>query len=334
MTEPKKKTSSKKKAAAKKRSKPREKPKADKTHRSQQRELTHTILRNAILLGEECDASALLIYVDALADLEEEYEFPPELADRVIYVAKTSEEYDEQVELGQQVVRVPRVTLTRMGQVKVAMFLALSRGLLHGGDRVLALAGVAGSTGLDMVLVMEVGQEFETFLGQTEDDASAPELRPEVLARIVELAVDLGSEGREGRSVGTLFVVGDEDKVMPLTRQRILNPFHGYPEDKRNVLDVELEETIKELSTVDGAFVVRGDGTVLSSGTYLKTTSLPEETLPRGLGARHQAAAGISAVTDCIAVAVSESTGTVSVFRKGRMVTQIEKPLKARPDTR
>ncbi|MCA9244705.1 MAG: diadenylate cyclase, partial [Phycisphaerales bacterium] len=47
---------------------------------------------------------------------------------------------------------------------------------------------------------------------------------------------------------------------------------------------------------------------------------------PRGLGARHQAAAAITSVTEAIAITISHSTGSVTVFRNGRIVTEIEKP--------
>jgi DNA integrity scanning protein DisA with diadenylate cyclase activity len=184
-----------------------------------------------------------------------------------------------------------------------------------------------------MIRVLEVNREFESLVGGQEagGNLEPSSVRPEVLSRVVEIAIDLGSEGREGKAVGTLFVVGDEDTVLPLTNQRILNPFRGYPEEERNVLSVNLEETIKELATVDGAFVIKGDGTVVSSGTYLKTSALPDEAdAPRGMGARHQAAAGITFATNCMAVAVSESTGTVTIFRKGQIVTEIDKPHKAR----
>jgi len=46
----------------------------------------------------------------------------------------------------------------------------------------------------------------------------------------------------------------------------------------------------------------------------------------RGLGARHQAAAAITAVTNSVAVRVSQSTGTVTIFRRGAIVTEIEEP--------
>ncbi len=49
------------------------------------------------------------------------------------------------------------------------------------------------------------------------------------------------------------------------------------------------------------------------------------EQLPQGLGARHAAAAAITASTKSISVSLSESTGTVRVWRRGAMITEIEK---------
>jgi DNA integrity scanning protein DisA with diadenylate cyclase activity len=123
-----------------------------------------------------------------------------------------------------------------------------------------------------------------------------------------------------------MFIVGDTDRVIPLTRQLVLNPFKGYPANERSVLDYSLEETVKELATLDGAFILRGDGVMETCGAYIRTASQEEFELPRGLGARHHAAAAITAVTDAIAVTVSESTGSVTIFRGGRIVTEIEKP--------
>ncbi|MCA9018025.1 MAG: DNA integrity scanning protein DisA nucleotide-binding domain protein, partial [Planctomycetaceae bacterium] len=47
-------------------------------------------------------------------------------------------------------------------------------------------------------------------------------------------------------------------------------------------------------------------------------------TLSKGLGARHWAAAAISKETGAIAIAVSESTGTVRIFQDGYVVLRIE----------
>jgi DNA integrity scanning protein DisA with diadenylate cyclase activity len=223
-------------------------------------------------------------------------------------------------------IRVPNVALTRIGQVKLAAFLALSRGLIACGDRIVCLTGVATSGQLDTLVVTEVGREFQIFNMLDGQSPIPAHILPEVIERVVDVATEIGTEGREGKHVGTLFVIGDTDHVLPLTRQIILNPFKGYPAEQRNILDPAFEETIKEMATLDGAFVVRGDGVIEACGTYLKTASQEKFELPRGLGARHQAAAAITALTDSVAVTVSASTGSVMIFRGGGMVTEIEKP--------
>jgi DNA integrity scanning protein DisA with diadenylate cyclase activity len=148
-------------------------------------------------------------------------------------------------------------------------------------------------------------------------------IRPEVLLRVLSLAVELANEGREGRPVGTMFVVGDSRQVLRCAQQLVLNPFHGFSQNLRNVLDPSLGETIKEFAQIDGAFVVKGDGTVLTAGTYLAPKASVRG-LPSGLGARHTTAAGITAHTRAIGVTVSQSTGAVTIFHKGNIVTALE----------
>ena len=174
-------------------------------------------------------------------------------------------------------------------------------------------------------MVLDMGTEIELFSASTADPLPG-DVTPTVFERVLTLAGELGVEGREGRPVGTLFVVGDSDQVLAQSHQLVINPFHGYPESERNILDPRLEETIKEFSAIDGAFIVRGDGVVLAAGRYLAPRSKLDERLPQGLGTRHEAAASITAMTQAIALCISQSTGTVSIFKEGRLITDIQKP--------
>lgn len=286
--------------------------------------ITQTLLEHIVPIAESCGAKAIFVCIDALDGN------PVPVGERsgpkVFYVTRTVAEDRSKPDDGARFLRVPNVPFTRLGQVKVALFLALSRGLVKQGDKIVFLSGIASSGNLDTIIVTEVGREYEIFATSGADPETPPHIQPQVIERVVDIASELGKEGREGKHIGALFVVGDTPHVMPLTRQLILNPFKGYPEDQRNVLDHTLEETIKELAGLDGAFIIRGDGIIESCGTYLKTASQEEFELPRGLGARHHAAAAITAVTDSIAVTVSESTGTVTIFRGGSIITEIEKP--------
>lgn len=290
------------------------------------KEVTDSLLQHVGQIAEECGATAIFVYVDALDS--QPLSLTESLKRKVCYVTKTVAEDKIQQDRGEHYLRVPNVPLTRTGQVKIAIFLALSRGLVKRGDKIVFLSGIAASGSLDTIIVTEVGREYEMFATSEDEaeDETPSNILPEVVDRVIQIASELGSEGREGKPVGALFVVGDTDKILPLTRQLILNPFKGYPEENRNILDNSLEETIKELAAIDGAFIIRGDGIIESCGTYLKTASQEEFKLPQGLGTRHHAAAAITSVTNSISVTVSESTGSVTIFRRGAIVTEIEKP--------
>jgi len=286
--------------------------------------ITDSLLEHVGGIAKSCGATAVFVYVDALEG--KPLSLTDNLQPKLYYVTKTTEEESVQQDQKAQYLKVPNVPLTRLGQVKIAVFLALSRGLIKQGDKIVFLSGIAASGNLDTIIVTEVGREYEMFAALEADRTKPPHVLPEVVDRVIELASELGKEGREGKPVGALFVVGDTDKVLSLTSQLILNPFRGYAESERNILDESLAETVKELSSLDGAFVIRSDGVVETCGAFLKTASQDEYELPMGLGARHHAAAGITSVTDSIAVTVSESTGTVTVFRAGRVITEIERP--------
>ncbi len=298
--------------------------KRSETDQSRARGITKSLLEHVGEIARSCCASKIFVYADAVD--AGGLPVDDDLASKVCYVTKTIEEDESQKSLGRRVIHVPNVPLTRMGQVKVALFLALSRGIVDRGDTVVFLSGIAASKSLDTLIVTEIGREHEMYMSGDAEADLPEEIRGEVVERLVEIASELGQEGREGRHVGALFVVGDTERVRPLTRQLILNPFRGYPEEERNVLDPKLEETVKEMSTLDGAFIISGRGVIETCGAYLKTASQQEYDLPRGLGSRHHAAAAITAVTDSIALTVSASTGTVTIFRRGGIVTEIEKP--------
>jgi diadenylate cyclase len=142
-----------------------------------------------------------------------------------------------------------------------------------------------------------------------------------VLEQTVALAVEIAREGREGRKIGTLFVVGDSEEVLRRSRPMILDPLHGHPDELKRIDDPDVRETLKELAQLDGAFVVSEEGVVLSAARYIDAVSNHLE-LPLGLGSRHVAAASVSSRTDAVAVVVSESS-TVRMFDDGELVVEI-----------
>ncbi len=146
-------------------------------------------------------------------------------------------------------------------------------------------------------------------------------VNPQVLEQTITLAVEIAREGREGRKIGTLFVVGDTERVMKTSRPLILDPLAGHPDERKSIFDPDLRETIKELAQLDGAFVVSDAGVVLSAARYVDTVS-DDLDVPLGLGSRHWAAASVSKRTGAVAVAVSESS-MVRIFDDGDLISEI-----------
>jgi len=146
----------------------------------------------------------------------------------------------------------------------------------------------------------------------------------ETLKISVDLAVDIGREGREGKPVGTLVVVGDHRKVLSFCRPMGFDPVRGYSRAERNLSDSKVREGIKEIAQIDGAFVVSSDATVVAAGQRIAAPRASDLTLPKGFGSRHWAAAEISRATSAIAIVVSQTSGTVRLFQNGEIVLRIE----------
>ncbi|TWT30472.1 DNA integrity scanning protein DisA [Posidoniimonas corsicana] len=145
----------------------------------------------------------------------------------------------------------------------------------------------------------------------------------ETLKTVVDLAVAIGREGREGKPVGSLFIVGDHRKTLGFCKPMGFDPVRGYPVSERMLSDAKVREGVKEIAQMDGAFVVSAKGTVVAACQHVSAPPA-ELSISKGLGARHWAAAEITKSTTAVAVAVSESNGTVRVFHNGEVVLRIE----------
>ncbi len=143
----------------------------------------------------------------------------------------------------------------------------------------------------------------------------------DTLEQVVTLAVELAREGREGRKVGTIFVVGDTDTTQELSRPMILDPLAGHSDEARRLTNADARETLKELSLLDGAFLISNDGVAVSAARYLDADASDTD-MPLGLGGRHMAAAAVSQHSEAVSVVVSESA-VVRLLDSGTLVAEI-----------
>ena len=139
---------------------------------------------------------------------------------------------------------------------------------------------------------------------------------------VLQLGVEVAREGREGRKIGTLFVVGDIEETLRRSRPLLLDPLYGHPRELLDVSRPEFRETIKELAQLDGAFLVDADGTFAAACRYIDVDVGSPTYFTPGLGTRHAAAASITATTRSTAIVVSQSS-IVRVYSGGEIRAEI-----------
>lgn len=240
---------------------------------------------------------------------------------KLVYAVTTEALAQQLVSRKFAAVVIPPFGYSRVEKVRVALVACQSDGLVKEGDTVLALAGHDKS--LDTLVRIKIGADDDEDRVQV-NALDLPETHSaQVMEQVIHVALEVGSQGYEGHPVGTIFIVGASPRVMEQSRQITLNPFQGMSESERNVMDPTIREALKTFAVLDGAFVVREDGTVLAAGRYLQAGK-NEARLPAGLGARHRSAAAVTAtIRGAIAVTVSQTTGTVRVFRDGQIILEL-----------
>jgi diadenylate cyclase len=294
----------------------------DKTVKTSKRATT-PLINAAIDLAKDIKTSTFLVFADTVR----ENDFLDILKNKgtVIVVTSNKTRFDPADKRMAACIQAPSFPASRTGQIKIGILLALSRNLISREDKVVCISGNSKSGVFDTIVALDVISEYDFFFANAPGILPA-DIEPEVLERILGLAGEIAVEGREGKPLGTIFVIGDTNTVNKYVTQLIINPFRGYSEAERNILDPALGETIKEFASIDGAFIITGDGIILSAGSYLRP-SLDAGSLPGGLGSRHVASAGITACTNALSITISESTGMVTLFKNGAIIMTISKPI-------
>ncbi len=247
---------------------------------------------------------------------------------KIVIAANTSEDLAGAREAGFDTVHLDMPDSPIYERLTQSLLEAVADDLLTPGSSVVALYSGFDADTVDSLSVINLDEHLNRLTGR---DLRQLETRVplDTLKVVVDLAVEIGRDGREGKPVGTLFVVGDSRKVLASSRPAGFDPVRGYSRKERNLDDPRVREGIKEIAQMDGAIIVSPDNVVEAACRYLDC-SAADITLSKGLGARHWAAAAISRATNAVAITVSQSNGTVRIFQNGEVVLRIE-PYLRRP---
>ncbi len=286
-----------------------------------------TIYTAAVRLAKSFDADAVLVLLDGASDWEA---LKKKAGGRkVIVVAEADEIVQGAKDAGLNGVKLSMGDSPVFERLTQALLESVADDLLSTSSRVVGVYSGFEVGTIDSISVLRLREHLGPLTARDlrEIETSVP---LDTLRTVVDLAVEIGREGREGKPVGTIFVVGDTRKVMSMSHPIGFDPVKGYSRKERNLSDPRVREAIKEIAQVDGAIIISPDGTVEAAARYLDAPATGI-TLSKGLGARHWSAAAITRATKAIAVTVSESDSTVRVFQNGETRLRIDprrRPLK------
>lgn len=282
-------------------------------------QLAH-FLRLAANLCREQDAMAVLVLLPGPTDWEP---FKTELDGlKIVVTADKEEEVAGAAEVGLETILLDMEEAPIFERLTQALLTGVAREILAPGAGVVVAYSGFDADAIDSISFIRLDEHLGKLTARDlrQLETSVP---LDTLKVVVDLAVEIGREGREGKAVGTMFVVGDTRKVLAHSQPAGFDPVRGYPRAERDLHDARVREAIKEVAVLDGAFIVSPEGLV-EKAAQLVDAPYADLTVSKGLGARHWAGAAISKATHAIAIVVSQSSGTVRIFQSGEVVLRIE----------
>lgn len=257
------------------------------------------LIQKSLELLTELEAKKLIIYIDS----ESERELVPDGAVIVYSNKKFSES-------GEHDVLIP-LNLSAEEKMNLALAGALEKGLISKNDKVIYVNN-------ESIVAKKVTEGIDR--GIYKILFKAKNINPDVVKEVLEITIELGKKGREGKPVGSTFIIGDSGEVMNRSTQITYNPFQG---SLVNIQDEVVRSMIKEYSRLDGAFIISGKGKILAAARFLECGKEGVK-MPKGLGARHMAAAWITKNTDSIGIVLSESDKMIRIFWDGEMIEELD----------
>ena len=276
------------------------------------------LVRHSFEMARELGISKILVYAESVQD--QRYICKIKKHEKIIFLSQNTEDIHEEFRESYDIITLPYHDLSRSEQFQLGLLIATLSDKVEIDETVLCMAGLVGSLRLDNLLITNLQRDNKWFKQHTYESIPKELLLSKQFIKLLDIALRLAKEGREGKKIGTMFVLGNPNSYSEHYEQMILNPFLGHPEEFRNMHNEEFFETIREFAALDGAFVINNEGTFEGAGIYIRPPASNHHKRPRGLGARHTSAAAFTAKIDALVITLSESSSTVTVFSKGSAV--------------
>jgi DNA integrity scanning protein DisA with diadenylate cyclase activity len=278
------------------------------------------IIDLAAKLCAQTDAASLLVMLEGPTDWQQLRERSGDL--QVVVAADRPEDLDGAADAALDTIILNMPDSPVIERLTQALLTGVAREVLAPGARLVVVYSGFEVDTIDSVSYIELDEHLGRLTARDlrQLETSVP---LETLKTVIDLAVEIGREGREGKPVGTMFVVGDTRKVLQHCQPAGFDPVKGYSRAERDLHDPRVREAVKEIAGLDGAFIINSEG-IVEKAAQLVDAPYANLTLSKGLGARHWAGAAISKATAALAIVVSQSSGTVRLFQNGEVMLRIE----------
>lgn len=276
--------------------------------------------RQAFVLAETLHVSTIVVQTDTSADFAAINSLRGR--EKIVWLTTPRQTQYIPSEPTDEILAINLDTIRGSAIRSMGLLLACLRGILKPDEQVLCLYSSIANRDLDSITVTRP-QDRLRIMRSLDMETIGRLFAPDVFTRLVNILTRFSLEGREGKPIGTIFVLGNPEELQAYIKEMILNPCLGHPPELRNVFNKSFFETFREFSALDGAFLISRQGIVEKAGIYLSAPQRPTMLQP-GFGARHAAAAAVTEQSDCIAMVLSESSGNITIFHAGTALFEIE----------
>lgn len=272
------------------------------------------ITKSAVKIAEKLNASAIITFSEKLPEISTHIPVLVFTGRKLAMVNQFSRYIDDTGKTLYE--KMENKTRSEVVDISDASVIAFLNNLLGTEGLVVGIISMKDN---DSIIVYDLStNELMKKLQECTERAEA-----RVIKAVLNIALEIAMQGREGKVLGSGFILGDSDEVMRRSHQLVLNPFEGQPEGNCDIVNPESWETVKSFAQLDGVFVVTESGQIKAAGRYLDINArdVPVE---KGLGGRHASAAAITRDTETIAITVSSSGGVIRVFKDALEIIKIE----------
>ena len=109
---------------------------------------------------------------------------------------------------------------------------AISNKYINKGEKVVCIQDESVATGYKgMLFIFDVDNLFFDI----STNKLAENVDSNVIETVIDIALELSKYGREGKKVGTAFVIGKKEDLLRYSKQLIINPFSNLEDEKKRI---------------------------------------------------------------------------------------------------